>query len=196
MNNRSVEPSLPKVSLADLVLGFSKIAVASLGGGLSVWSRLVIVEQRRWMSDEEFLSGLTLCRVLPGANQINMAVYVGARLRGFPGVLSALLGLLFLPTCFIATIGIAYTHYHEVPALRSALRGATAASVGMTLAMGFQIGARYLTQKMALVFILAAFLAAGVLRWPLLPTLVVLMPLSIYLNWPRQSPANKEDSAP
>lgn len=156
MNDRFVKPTLPKVSLANIVMGFSKIAVASFGGGLSAWSRLVIVEQRRWMSDEEFLSALTFCRVLPGANQINMAVYVGARLRGFPSVLSALLGLLALPTCIVAAMAVVYFHYRQVPALSSALRGVTAASVGMTLAMGFQVGARYLigAAMLATIFLL------------------------------------------
>ena len=36
------------------------------------------------MTDEEFLSAMTVCRVLPGANQVNLAVFVGARLRGVP----------------------------------------------------------------------------------------------------------------
>ena len=61
---------------------FNHIALASFGGGLSAWSRQMVVEQQRWMSDAEFLSAMTVCRVLPGANQVNLAMFVGAKLRG------------------------------------------------------------------------------------------------------------------
>jgi chromate transporter len=183
----------PSVGLVELALGFGKVAVLSFGGGLTAWARLVIVEQRKWLEDEEFLSALTFCRVLPGPNQLNMAVYVGARLRGFPGVMAAVLGLWTLPFLIILGLGIAYFHYHDVPEVRQVLRGVTAASVGMTLAMGIKVGARYFKRIDALVFITVAFVAAGIMRWPLLPTLAVLGPLAVYWYWPRL-PAEKKEA--
>src|SRR5262249_57570244 len=74
---------------AALALAFLTVALASFGGGLSAWARRVLVEQRGWIAEDEFLSALTLCRLMPGPNQVNMAVYVGARLGGLRGVLGA-----------------------------------------------------------------------------------------------------------
>jgi DNA-directed RNA polymerase specialized sigma24 family protein len=68
-----------KPGLLELALTFNKISLASFGGGLSAWARRLIVEEKKWLDDEEFLSALTLSRVLPGANQMNFAVYVGNR---------------------------------------------------------------------------------------------------------------------
>ena len=65
-------------SLLELALTFNHIALASFGGGLSAWSREVIVVEKGWMA-EEFLSAITMCRILPGANQVNLAVFVGAK---------------------------------------------------------------------------------------------------------------------
>ena len=65
-------------SLLELALTFNHIALASFGGGLSAWSREVIVVEKGWMAEEEFLSAITMCRILPGANQVNLAVFVGA----------------------------------------------------------------------------------------------------------------------
>jgi DNA primase len=59
-----------------------QVALSAFGGGLSAWSQRIVVEQKRWMSDEEFLTGLTVARLFPGPNQINMAVYIGANFRG------------------------------------------------------------------------------------------------------------------
>ncbi len=53
-------------SLLELALTFNKIAIASFGGGLSAWSREVVVVERKWMSEEEFLSALTICASCPG----------------------------------------------------------------------------------------------------------------------------------
>ena len=36
------------------------------------------------MGEEEFLSAMTMCRILPGANQVNMAVFAGTKMRGSP----------------------------------------------------------------------------------------------------------------
>jgi len=68
-----------KPRLLELALTFNRISLSSVGSGLSAWARRVIVEEKKWLDDEEFLSALTLSRVLPGANQMNFAVYVGNR---------------------------------------------------------------------------------------------------------------------
>jgi hypothetical protein len=60
---------LEKVSLLDLAWTFNHIALASFGGGLSAWSREVLVLEKQWMGEAEFLSAMTMCRILPGANR-------------------------------------------------------------------------------------------------------------------------------
>ena len=51
--------------LLELALTFNHIALASFGGGLSAWSREVIVVEKGWMAEEEFLSAITMCRIFP-----------------------------------------------------------------------------------------------------------------------------------
>ena len=63
-----------RVSLVELAWTFNHIALASFGGGLSAWSREVLVVEKEWMGEAEFLSAMTMCRILPGANQVNMAL--------------------------------------------------------------------------------------------------------------------------
>src|SRR3954468_19508434 len=74
-----------RVSLVELALTFNHIALASFGGGLSAWSREVLVVEKQWLGEAEFLSAMTMCRVLPGANQVNMAVFAGSKMRGLAG---------------------------------------------------------------------------------------------------------------
>ncbi len=175
------------VSLTALAGGFLKIALASFGGGLSAWARVVVVEERKWLGDEEFLSALTLCRVLPGPNQVNMAVFVGTQLRGVPGALAALLGLLGVPLLIIVGLGVAYFHYHHVPQLQSVLAGAVAAATGMALSMGFKVGGPLLRDPVALALAVAAFVTVGLLRWPLVAVVVVLGGFGMWWYWPRDA---------
>jgi len=93
------------VPLRDLALTFNRIALASFGGGLSAWSREMVVRQRHWMTDAEFLSAMTICRIFPGANQVNVAVFVGTRLRGPAGAVAATLGLIAAPLAIVLVLG-------------------------------------------------------------------------------------------
>lgn len=95
--------------------------------GLSAWTQLEIVEKRRWLTDGEFLSALALCRIMPGPNMVNFAVYLGSRLRGMAGVTAALAGLLIVPFLLIVTFGTAYSQLQHLPHVRQAITGVAAA---------------------------------------------------------------------
>jgi chromate transporter len=184
-----VEAGREKVSLFELARTFNHIALASFGGGLSAWSREVLVVEKEWMAEEEFLSAMTMCRILPGANQVNMAVYVGTKMAGILGTLSALLGLMLMPLVFVLVMAFIYFRFKEVPAVKSVLHGASAAAVAMTVAMVIQTGRKTLTSLMPVLLAAACFALNGVLRWPLPVTLAIVAPVALIWAWPRKAAA-------
>jgi chromate transporter len=186
-SREELDPAREKVSLFELAWTFNHIALASFGGGLSAWSREVLVVEKNWMGEEEFLSAMTMCRILPGANQVNMAVFAGTKMRGLLGVLAAIFGLCFLPVIFIMVMAFIYFRYKEIPEVKSILHGASAAAVAMTLAMVVKTGQKCLTGMIPVLFFAAAFVMNGLLRWPLLLTLAILAPLSLIWAWPRKT---------
>jgi chromate transporter len=175
-----------KVSLFELAWTFNHIALASFGGGLSAWSREVLVVEKKWMGEEEFLSAMTMCRILPGANQVNMSVFVGTKMAGIPGVLAALFGLCFMPVVFVLAMGYFYFRFREVPALKSSLHGASAAAVAMTLAMAIKTGQKCLRGLVPILLFAATFVLNGIIRWPLPVVLAIVAPLSLIWAWPRE----------
>jgi len=175
------------VPIARIALTFNHIALASFGGGLSAWSRHVVVEQRRWMAEEEFLSAMTVCRVLPGANQINLAVFVGARLRGAVGAIAAVTGLIALPALIVLAMGAFYIANRHEPSVQAILRGMTAAAVALSLSMAYRTGRACLRSAPASLLFGAALFAAAVLRVPLLVLLAVLAPPAMWWAWPRRA---------
>ena len=181
----SPEPVPTKVGLFELGLTFNHIALASFGGGLSAWSREVIVVEKKWMGEAEFLSAMTMCRILPGANQVNMAVFTGTKLRAVPGAVASVVGLCFMPLVIVLVLAFLYFTFKEVPAVKGILHGASAAAVALTLAMVVKTGKTCLTGVIPVALFALAFVLNGVLRWPLLGVLAIVAPLALLWAWPR-----------
>jgi chromate transporter len=196
MTRPPIDRKRPAVTHADLALCFLKIALASFGGGLSAWTRQVIVEERQWLTDEEFLTAYTLARLLPGPNVTNMAVYIGTRFHGLSGAGAALAGLTLVPLAILLGFGAVYFHYHRLPAFQAMLTGLVAAAAGLTLSMAVRSGLNIVRQPMATMLAVGAFIGVGILRWPLLLVLAVLAPIGMAWYWPREAKNREEEPSP
>src|ERR1700744_971742 len=83
----------PNPTELDLFLGFLSASVRGFGG-VFVMGRRMLVEERKWLTPEEFVELLGVCQFLPGANIVNLSVAVGQRFRGWKESLAALTGIL------------------------------------------------------------------------------------------------------
>ncbi len=168
-----------------LARAFNRIALESFGGGLSAWSREVIVRERGWVTDEEFLSASTICRILPGANQINMAVFVGMKLRGVAGAVAAVVGLTAVPMVIVLVAGALYLQFRDVPALKNLMRGMAAAAVGLTLSVAWRQGRQLLAAPIPLLLFVLSVGMSAAFRTPLWLTLLLLGPAGFWWAWRR-----------
>ncbi|NIF88023.1 chromate transporter [Burkholderia sp. Cy-637] len=174
-------PAPPReVGIAELFLGFLGLGLVSFGGALP-FVRRAVVEQRGWLTPEEFTDLLGLCQFLPGGNVINLSVAVGMRFRGVPGALAGLLGLIAGPTLVVVALGVIYARTQGDPRVQHLFGGLAAAAAGLLIAMALKV-ARPLRQVPAAAGVAAlAFVAIALLRLPLLTTMLVLTPISIWL---------------
>ena len=196
MNDPTLEQKRSTVTHTDLALCFLKITLVSFGGGLSGWARQVLIDERQWLTDEEFLTAYTLARILPGPNITNLAVYVGTRFQGLTGAGAALAGLTLVPLAIMLSLGVIYFHYHHLPGVQSVLTGVVAGAVGLTLSVGVKMGLDILRQPMAIALAAAAFVGMAILHWPLWRVLVLLAPISMAWYWPRDSHDREEAPSP
>src|SRR6476660_4763218 len=185
-----VEPTLPEdgsppqpVSLLAIALLFARVGVTSFGGGLSAWIYREVVHRRRWLREEDFFSGLTLSQIMPGVNVVNLTLFVGQRLRGSAGVVVAMLAFLLPPMVLIVILAGIYDRVGDIPWVHQALGGMAAAAAGLTVSMGVKAGQGLRGPARLAVILLATFLAVGVLRWPMIPVVLCLAPLSLLLVW-------------
>ena len=173
----------PTVSLAAIALLFVRVGITSFGGGLSAWIYQEVVHRRRWLGEDEFFGGLTLSQIMPGVNVVNLTLFVGQRLRGGAGAVVALLAFLLPPMAVIILLAGIYDRIGGVPWVHQALGGMAAAAAGLTVSMGVKAG-RGLRRRPWLGAVLGAtFLGIGVLRWPMIPVVLCLAPVSVWLVW-------------
>jgi len=170
----------PPPTVSEIFSGFLGLGLISFGGALPL-ARRAIVEQRRWLSSSDFTDLLGLCQFLPGGNVINLSVAIGMRFRGLPGALAGLLGLIAGPSLVVIGLGVLYEHTQNDPHIRHLFAGLAAAAAGLLISMAVKIVLPLWRRPVAAIIATLGFLAIALLRFPLLPTMLVLTPLSIYL---------------
>jgi chromate transporter len=182
----SPSAAAPPPSLSALFVTFATIALCGFGGVLA-WSRRMMVEERRWLTPEQFNELYALCSMLPGGNILNFSVIFGSRFRGPLGALVAIAGLLGPPMLLIMIIGAIYAHYGDVPAFRRALTGIASAAAGLMMATVAKMARPlFRGRSMATPLVaVATFAAIGVMHWPLPLVLAVIVPVSIGIAWVR-----------
>ena len=170
-----------RVSLPALTGAFFRLGLMSFGGGFAAWVHRDLVERRRWISEDDYLTGLTVAQILPGANPVNLALYFGLHLRGNAGAAAAALGLLAPSFTVILVLGALYNHFAGAPALHAILTGLAAVGIAVSMSVGAKVARRLGRDFAAIAIATAVFVAVGLLHWPMTPVVVVAAPLSVIL---------------
>jgi chromate transporter len=172
-------PAPPIPSHFDLFLAFVRITLSGFGGTLP-WTRRMFVEDKRWMTADEFNEAYAFCQFLPGPNIVNLTAIFGSRLHGVTGALACWAGFLALPFCLMVVIGLLYDRFGDVDALRRILGGLAAAAAGLLIATVLKMAVPLCRRFGPAPFIVGlTAIAIGLMHWPLLWVMIVLVPLSV-----------------
>lgn len=178
-------------SLADIFFTFTILALQGFGGVMAI-VQYELVERKRWMSYHEFVEEWAVAQILPGPNVINLALVIGNRYFGLSGALSALAGMLLVPTVIVVLLAVAYAHFSNNLAVAGALRGMGAVAAGLIIVTGLKLGKTITTHPLGkvpfLIFCALCFVAIAWLHWPLSYTLLLFGALSCVLTYRRISP--------
>jgi chromate transporter len=174
----------PQPTLLELLAAFTQVSVAAFGGALP-WSRRMIVERKRWMTDDEFNETFALSQFLPGPNTINFSVVFGSRFGGAPGAAVALIGLVGPPLVIVIILGALYELYGDIDTLGHILAGIAAAAAGLLVASVAKMAAPMFMKRWnsAPPVAILAFIGVAIMHWPLPYVFVGLAPLAIVLAW-------------
>ncbi len=118
-----------------------------------------IVEERPWLTEEQFLNALSFCMLLPGPEAMQLATYAGWRLHGTLGGLIA--GLLFVipGAAVIMLLALIYSIFGEVPLVSALFYGVKAAVLVVVLEALVRVSKKALSKNMHWAIAAFAFLA-------------------------------------
>ena len=153
-------------SLGALAGRFLLVGATSFGGGLTGHLRRALVEDRCWLTEDEFLQGLSVAQAVPGPNAINLSIYAGWRLRGPLGAAVAALSVMLVPLAFVSAIAVGWAGATALPRAAGVLRALGAFGVGLMASSGLTMlrSARFDALDLALAA--AAFAAVAFFTLP------------------------------
>ena len=148
--------------LRSLFFLFLKLGATSFGGYMVLVAQIQdeVVEKRELLSADDILKGLTLCQLIPGPLSVNVAAFVGHRLAGTVGAVTAIAAVLLPATVLTLVLAVLYFRFHHLPATEGFFHGigpVVAVLIGMA---GWRLGGKMTLGAVSL--ILAAFTFAYV----------------------------------
>ncbi|MEM8627330.1 MAG: chromate efflux transporter [Pseudomonadota bacterium] len=158
----------PAPTFREAFAAFAKIGALSFGGpaGQIALMHRTVVDERRWLTEDQFLNALNFCMLLPGPEAMQLATYVGWRLHGIAGGLAA--GLLFvLPgAAVVLALSAIYVAFGDVPLVDALFVGVQAAVLIIVIDALLKIAKRALRGPLDWLIAAAAFLAIFALQVP------------------------------
>jgi chromate transporter len=168
VSNSQVRPK--PHSPSDLFWSMTWLALQGFGGVLAVVQR-VLVDEKGWLTNEEFVEDWAVAQVLPGPNVVNLALMIGDRYYGLRGGLAALAGILTFPLLVVLVIAALFASVADMPMAQGALKGMGAVSAGLIAAVGLRLisalKANVMSAGVCIALAAMTFIAIAILRIPL-----------------------------
>ncbi len=148
-------------TFAEATKVWARIGCLSFGGpaGQIALMHREIVEEQKWLTEQQYLSALNFCMLLPGPEAMQLATYAGWRLHGVKGGLMA--GLLFvLPGALVVlALSMLYGAFGNLPWIEAIFFGVKAAVLAIVIEALLRVARRALKGNVDWLIAGAAFLA-------------------------------------
>ena len=163
--------------LLELFWSFFKIGAFTFGSGYAMIPMIEkeVVDRKKWFAKDDFYDHFVLAQSAPGPIALNTAVFVGYRIAGWPGALSAVLGTAVPPFAIILLIACFLTGFRDNPYVESAFKGIRPAVIAL-IAVPF---VKMLLRLKWYFIILALAVAAGICYLGLSPVWLIACAIAV-----------------
>lgn len=194
--------------LGFLFATFLKAGCLGFGGFVSLIAMVesLLVKQRRLLTPEQMLDGISLASLLPGPQAVNVVAYCGYLLRGWRGAWVAGVAVVLPSFTAMLLLSVLYGRYGELEAVKRAFHGLLPAVAAVIASVVWRMGKKSLTTPTEVVLAIAAgalltIASFGVFGFPRSAQLYVTFGLVVacgfagYALFHRQAPAPKPVAA-
>ncbi len=123
---------------------FFKIGIFTLGGGYAMIPLIEeeVVNKHRWVEKEEMLDLIAIAQSCPGVFAINIAIFIGYKLRKTRGAIATAIGTALPSFLIILAIAMFFSQFKENKYVAAMFRGIRPAVVALIAVPTFRLGQR------------------------------------------------------
>ncbi len=164
--------------LLELFLAFARIGGLTFGGGYSMLPMLQreVVEKKGWATEAELMDYFAVGQCLPGVIAVNTAVFIGSKVKGLAGAISASLGVISPSFLIIIAIAAFIQNFSDLPIVQNAFAGIRVGVCVLILSSVIKLFKKAIVDKFtlalfAIVLILSVFLDISPVLFVIIATL-------------------------
>ncbi len=150
-----------KPTLFELFWEFFKIGLFTIGGGIVMIPLIsrIVVEDKKWITEDEMLDCVALSQALPGVIAINSASFIGYKKRGVKGGIMATIGVILPSFLIILALANILNVVNENEYIKGAMTGIKACVTGLVLVVTYNISKKMLHSAVQWIIAGLAFVA-------------------------------------
>ena len=139
---RSPVADTPPTSLSEIALLFLKLGTTAFGGPAAHIAMMdeEVVRRRHWLSEQEFLDYLSAVNFIPGPNSTEMAIHIGHRRAGWPGLIVAGSCFIVPAAVLVGILAWAYVRWGALPQVEGLLYGVKPVVIAVVLQALWKLG--------------------------------------------------------
>jgi len=128
--------------LSEIALLFLKLGTTAFGGPAAHIAMMneEVVRRRHWLSEQEFLDYLSAVNFIPGPNSTEMAIHIGHRRAGWPGLIVAGACFIFPAAILVGILAWAYVRWGALPQTAGLLYGVKPVVIAVVLQALWKLG--------------------------------------------------------
>ena len=137
---------------------FLKLGATAYGGpAIAGQMKKTIVKDLAWLKEPEFMQGIALCQLIPGATFVQMSAYIGYRLRGIGGALVCMAGFVLPAFILILILSAIYFRFGDLWIVQSLFKGLAPIIVAIVLDAFINFGKPMVKDWKAIIIVGLAF---------------------------------------
>ena len=135
--------------------------------------RQIVVQERRWLSEHDFIEALALGQSLPGTSAGNAVTYIGFRLRGWRGAGVSLAGFILPSMLMMIALAIFYDRISALPNTQQLFHGFNAAVVALIAVTAWRMGKHTSSKTWQRILIILSFAAVIFLKATVIEVILI-----------------------
>jgi len=148
------------IPLSVLFTRVFKLGATAYGGpGMISQIKETAVNRYGWVKEGEFMRGVALCQLIPGATMVQIVTYIGYRVRGIWGALTAAVAFVLPAFIVLLALSAIYFKYHSLWVIQALFKGLGAIVVAIILNACITFGRSVLKDWKVIVISVLSFFA-------------------------------------